>query len=199
MRITKVYTRTGDAGETGLGGGQRVGKDAARIEAYGTVDELNSYVGVARLHVEGEVDAWLETIQHHLFDIGGDLCVLEPDKQRFGMAAFPAERVTWLEERLDAFNDELAPLKEFVLPAGEPAAAHLHVARCVCRRAERRVITLARTEEVSDQVIPYLNRLSDALFVAARLVNHRSGRGDVLWQKTHTRTVKPPEGETESG
>jgi len=187
MRITKVYTRTGDAGETGLGGGQRVSKDQHRIEAFGTVDELNSSLGVARLHLTGELDALLETIQHHLFDLGGDLCVLEADKDRFEMAPFPAERVTWLEERLDALNAELPPLKEFVLPAGEPASAHLHVARCVCRRAERRLVTLAHQEDVSEAVLPYLNRLSDALFVLARFVNHRAGRGDVLWQKTHSR------------
>jgi len=188
MRITKVYTKTGDAGETALAGGQRLPKDHLRIEAYGTVDELNSVLGVARGQIaEPELSAHLEAIQHHLFDLGGDLCVLEPDKERFGMAPFPAERVTWLEGLLDRACEELPPLEEFILPAGEPGAAQLHVARCVARRAERVCVALARDEPVSAQVVPYLNRLSDALFVFARLVNHRAGRGDVLWQKTHRR------------
>jgi cob(I)alamin adenosyltransferase len=188
MRITKVYTKTGDAGETGLGGGQRVPKDHARIEAYGTVDEVNSVLGVAVAHVtDPQVKGWLEAIQHHLFDLGGDLCILEPDKARFGMPPFPAERVAWLEEVLDAASAELPPLAEFILPGGDLAAGHLHVARCVCRRAERLVVGLARSEEVSPQVVPYLNRLSDCLFQLARLVNHRAGRGDVLWQRTHKR------------
>jgi cob(I)alamin adenosyltransferase len=186
MRITKVYTRTGDEGETGLAGGQRLPKDHPRIEAFGTLDELNSVLGVALTAiVDPELRRQLTEIQHHLFDLGGDLCVLEADKQRFGMAPFPAERVDWLEEILDRAADELSPLEEFVLPGGEPGAAHLHVARCVARRAERCCIGLAREDEVSAQVIPYLNRLSDALFVMARLVNHRSGRPDVLWRKTH--------------
>lgn len=194
MRITKVYTRTGDAGDTGLGGGQRVPKDAPRIEAYGTVDELNSTLGVAVAHVaDAEVRATLEQVQHHLFDLGGDLCILEDDKARFGMPPFPADRVAWLEEVLDRASAEVPPLEEFVLPGGELAAAHLHVARCVCRRAERLCITLARQEPVSPNVVPYLNRLSDALFQLARLLNHRAGRGDVLWKKTYRRGEKEGE------
>lgn len=192
MRITKVYTKTGDAGETGLGGGQRVQKDHARIEAYGTVDETNSAIGVALAHVrDPEIAGQLELVQHHLFDLGGDLCILEPDKVRFGMPAFPVDRVTWLEQVLDKASEELPPLKEFVLPGGELAAGHLHVARCVCRRAERLCVTLARAEPVSPHVVPYLNRLSDALFQLARLVNHRAGRGDVLWNKAHKRGEGP--------
>lgn len=188
MRITKVYTKTGDAGETGLAGGQRVAKDHPRIEAYGTIDELNSHLGIAQAHVtDPEVKALLEAIQHHLFDLGGDLCVLDDDKQRWGMPPFPAERVAWLEQALDKAAEELPPLKEFVLPGGEPAAGHLHVARCVCRRAERLCVALARAEPVSPQVIPYLNRLSDCLFQLARLVNLRAGRGDVLWNKAYKR------------
>lgn len=185
MRITKVYTKTGDAGETGLGGGQRVPKDHARIEAYGTVDELNSHLGVARLHVsDPELAAALEAVQHHLFDVGGDLCVLAADKERYGMPTFPAEPVSWLEGLIDQATAELPPLKEFILPAGEPGAAHLHVARTVCRRAERLCVALERGEgDVSEHVIPYLNRLSDALFVWARLINLRQGQGDVLWEK----------------
>lgn len=184
MRITKVYTKTGDAGETGLGGGQRVPKDHPRIEAYGTVDELNSTIGVALEHVKDpEVAGWLTLVQHHLFDLGGDLCILDEDKARFRMAPFPAERVAWLEQVLDKVSEELPPLKEFVLPGGDLAAGHLHVARCVCRRAERLCVTLAHHEPVSPTVVPYLNRLSDALFQLARLVNKRTGRGDVLWNK----------------
>ena len=188
MRITKVYTKTGDAGETGLAGGQRVSKDSLRVEAYGTVDELNSVIGVVRSALEdAELDGHLEQIQHHLFDLGGDLCVLAPDKVRFKMEPFSEDRVAWLEGVIDALNAELDELKEFVLPAGEPAAAHFHVARCVARRAERRCVSLATTDEVSAQVIPYLNRLSDALFVFARVVNKRAGSGDVFWKKTHKR------------
>lgn len=185
-----MYTKTGDGGETALGGGQRLPKDAARIEAFGALDELNSAIGVARAHLADEdLDADLEEIQHHLFDLGGDLCVLAADKRRFGMEEFPPEPVRWLEERIDAGTAALPPLKEFVLPAGAPAAAHLHLARCVARRAERRCVRLAHEEpeEVSPHAIPYLNRLSDALFVFARLVNHRSGHGDVLWRKRHRR------------
>jgi cob(I)alamin adenosyltransferase len=189
MRITKVYTRTGDGGDTGLAGGQRVPKDHARIEAFGTVDELNSSIGVAITAIDdASIRADLERTQHLLFDLGGDLCVLQADKQRFKMSPFPEEHVTWLERLLDHAAEELPPLEEFVLPGGEPGSAHLHVARSVCRRAERRCITLQESDgDVSPQVIPFLNRLSDALFVMARLVNHRSGRGDVLWQKTHQR------------
>ena len=188
MRISKVTTKTGDGGETGLGGGQRVAKDALRIEAFGTVDELNSCIGVARCVLEDqEIDGHLEVIQHHLFDLGGDLCILEPDKERFKMKPFSAEPVALLEGWIEAAVEEVPPLAEFVLPAGEPAAAQLHVARCVARRAERRCVSLAGEEVVSPQVVPYLNRLSDALFVFARLVNHRSGRGDVLWKKTSKR------------
>jgi cob(I)alamin adenosyltransferase len=196
MRITRVYTRTGDQGETGLGGGQRLPKDHPRIEAYGTVDELNSVLGVVRAVLEDEkIDAQLEAIQHQLFDLGGDLCLLEPDKQRFGVPPFPEAHVAWMEQLLDAANAELTPLKEFVLPGGTEAAGHLHVARCVARRAERLCVALARSEPVSPQVVPYLNRLSDALFQLARLVNLRSGKGDVLWQRKHKRGDAPPSSE----
>ena len=196
MRITKVYTRTGDQGDTGLGGGQRVPKDDPRIEAYGTIDELNSALGVALTAIRDPALAeTLEAIQHQLFDLGGDLCLREEDKARFGMPAFPAERVAWLEQVLDAAAEELKPLEEFVLPGGEPGAAHLHLARAIARRAERRLIVLARAEPVSPQVIPYVNRLSDALFSLARLVNHRAGRGDVLWRKSYKRGQAAASGE----
>lgn len=187
MRITKVYTRTGDDGQTGLAGGQRVPKDHARIEAYGTVDELNSVIGVAVTTIDdSELLGHLNRIQHLLFDVGGDLCVLHDDKVRYKMQPFPEEPVTWLEGLLDAASVELPALEEFVLPGGHPGAAHLHVARTVCRRAERRCLTLAGVDtDVTPFVIPFLNRLSDALFVFARLLNHRSGHGDVLWKKAH--------------
>jgi len=186
VRITRVYTRTGDKGETGLGGGQRVQKDSIRIETYGTVDELNSYLGVAIASCEDpEICHHLEEMQHRLFDLGGDLCVLEPDKQKFNMPPFPKEEVDHLEKLMDQASLELSPLEEFILPGGTAAAAHLHVARCICRRAERLAVALQREEPVSEQVVPYLNRLSDALFVLARLANKRANRGDVLWKKKH--------------
>lgn len=196
MRITKVYTKTGDAGETGLAGGQRLPKDHQRIEAYGTVDELNSALGVARLHVKDPyLSGVLERIQHQLFDLGSDLAVLGPDKVRYGMPEFSAAAVSWLELQIDAATSELPPLKEFILPAGQPGAAHLHVARCICRRAERLSVGLAREDEVSAQVIPYLNRLSDALFCFARLENLRHGTGDVLWSKAAARGEPEPAAE----
>lgn len=184
MRITRVYTRTGDGGETGLGGGQRVPKDHLRIEAYGTVDELNSYLGVCVASCEdAEIRAELETIQHRLFDVGGDLCVLDEDKAKFGMPSFPMEEVELLEKLMDRAQEELTPLEEFVIPGGTASAGHLHVARCICRRAERITVALRRHEKVSDAIVPYLNRLSDALFVLARLANKRAGRPDVSWKK----------------
>lgn len=186
MRITRVYTRTGDKGDTGLGGGQRVAKDSLRIETYGTVDELNSYLGVAIAACsDAGIRSELESMQHRLFDLGGDLCVLEEDKAKFAMPAFPKEEVDRLEIVMDKASEELAPLEEFILPGGTECSAHLHVARCICRRAERLAVALAREEKVSEQVVPYLNRLSDALFVLARLANKRAGASDVFWKKKH--------------
>ena len=184
MRITRVYTRTGDGGETGLGGGQRVAKDSLRIEAYGTVDELNSYLGLAITSCEDkEIKAELETMQHRLFDVGSDLCILEEDKKKFSFPPFPKDEVDHLEKIMDQATEELAPLEEFILPGGTVASAHLHVARCIARRAERITVALAREEKVSEQVVPYLNRLSDALFVLARLANKRAGSPDLFWKK----------------
>ncbi len=184
MRITRVYTRTGDKGETGLGGGQRVPKDSLRIETYGTVDELNSYLGVAIAScTDPEIRSHLEEMQHRLFDVGGDLCVLDEDKAKYKMPPFPDDQATHLEQVMDKATEELAPLEEFILPGGTPCAAHLHVARCICRRAERLAVSLAREEKVSPSVVPYLNRLSDALFVLARLANKRAGQSDVFWKK----------------
>ncbi len=181
-RLSKIYTRTGDDGTTGLGDGTRVPKDGARVEAYGTVDELNSCIGVL-LAVPGlptKVAACLTAIQHELFDMGGELCIP-------GHHAITAQQVQRLERELDEFNDALPPLKEFILPGGGPAAAACHVARAVARRTERRVWTLAALETVSPEVTQYLNRLSDFLFVLARvLVRHERG-SEVLWRHDRDR------------
>lgn len=182
VRINRVYTRTGDAGTTALGGGQRVPKDSMRIEAYGTVDELNSVIGVAvasGLHASLRTSFF--TIQQVLFNLGSDLCILEEDKERLPVPRIEARHVEQLEQWIDAWNEELEPLKSFVLPGGDLAAAQLHVARTVCRRAERLVVALARAEPVGSLVVPYLNRLSDLLFVAARYQAKQSGAGDILW------------------
>ena len=181
-RITKVYTRTGDDGRTGLGGGQRVPKDSPRIEAYGTVDELNSSIGAAvALGLVPELTEKLRSIQNELFHLGSDLCILEEDKARLPVPRIEERHVTALESTMDALTESLAPLENFVLPGGTPGAAALHVARTVCRRAERRVIELSRTEGVGPHTVVYLNRLSDALFVMARYENARRGVTDVLW------------------
>jgi cob(I)alamin adenosyltransferase len=177
-RLSKIYTRTGDDGTTGLGDGTRVAKDDARVEAYGTIDELNSLLG-ALLAVPGlpqDMAACLTEIQHELFDLGGELCIP-------GYALIGAAQVTRLEQQLDAFNAPLPPLKEFVLPGGGPAAAAAHLARTVCRRAERRVWTLARTATLNPEAARYLNRLSDLLFVLGRVLAHRERGGEVLWRR----------------
>ena len=181
-RITKVYTRTGDDGRTGLGGGQRVEKDSPRIEAYGTVDELNSQIGVALASgLCQPLVAALGSIQNDLFHLGSDLCTLEPDKQRRPVPRIEERHVAALERVIDRLSEELPPLENFVLPGGCPGAAQLHVARTVCRRAERLVVALARRESVGAQTVPYLNRLSDALFVMARYENRKQGVPDILW------------------
>ncbi len=176
-RLSKIYTRTGDDGTTGLGDGSRVPKDGPRVEAYGTVDELNSSIGLL-LAVPGLPDAVQEClidIQHELFDLGGELCIP-------GHRVISAQHVERLERELDGFNEALPPLKEFILPGGGPAAAACHLARTIARRAERRIWTLAKIETVSPEVTKYLNRLSDLLFVLARvLVRHERG-SEVLWR-----------------
>lgn len=182
VHINRVYTRAGDDGTTALGGGQRVPKESLRIEAYGTVDELNSAVGVAVN--SGLQDAMREPffiIQQVLFNVGSDLCVLEADKQRFAVPGVEQRHIDQLEQWIDGWNEDLEPLRSFILPGGGLAAAQLHVARTVCRRAERLVIALSREEPVSPQVVPYLNRLSDLLFVASRYQAKLDGAGDVLW------------------
>jgi cob(I)alamin adenosyltransferase len=176
-RLSKIYTRTGDDGTTGLGDGSRVPKDSVRVEAYGTVDELNSAVGVL-LAVPGlppTVSACLTQVQHELFDLGGELCIP-------GHRVIIAGQVTQLEQALDGFNDALPPLKEFILPGGGPGAAACHLARSIARRAERRVWALARIEAVRPEVTQYLNRLSDLLFVLARVLARHERGAEVLWQ-----------------
>jgi cob(I)alamin adenosyltransferase len=185
--LNRIYTRTGDKGDTALGSGKRVRKYELRIEAFGTVDETNACVGVARLHTVGELDQMLARVQNDLFDLGADLCVPEDG----GEIAAKALRVTQaqvdrLERELDALNEKLQPLHSFVLPGGSPAAAHLHVARTVCRRAERLIVKLAENEAVGEACVKYANRLSDFLFVAARFAN--SAKGDVLWVPGANRT-----------
>lgn len=183
-RLSKIYTRTGDDGTTGLGDGSRVPKDSLRVEAYGTVDELNSTIGMV-LASDGVDDAMRETltqVQHELFDLGGELCIP-------GMAMIDDADITRLETSLDGFNDPLPPLKDFILPGGGMAASCCHLARTVCRRAERQVIALARVEEIRPQAQRYLNRLSDLLFVLGRVLARAGGHGEVLWQ--HERRRKP--------
>ncbi|MDP9120508.1 MAG: cob(I)yrinic acid a,c-diamide adenosyltransferase [Acidobacteriota bacterium] len=181
-RITKVYTRTGDDGTTGLGGGQRVAKDSPRIAAYGTVDELSSQLGAAL--AAGLAPRLAETlllVQNELFNLGSDLCILEQDKARLPVPVIEERHVAALERLIDELTDELGPLKNFILPGGTAGAAHLHVARTVCRRAERLLVTLARQEAVGPFTLHYLNRLSDALFVMARYENLAKGVPDILW------------------
>ena len=181
-RITKVYTRTGDDGTTGLGGGQRVPKDSPRIEAYGTVDELSSAIGVAvALGLQTRLAEALARIQNELFNLGSDLCILEEDKVKMPVPVVEERNVDALERLMDELSEELSPLQNFILPGGSPGAAQLHVARTVCRRAERLVIALSRLEPVGPFVVKYLNRLSDALFVMARYENLKRGVTDVLW------------------
>lgn len=182
--LNRIYTRTGDKGDTALGDGSRVNKDALRVEAYGTVDETNATIGLARLHAEDEMDAALGRIQNDLFDLGADLC--RPDPDRDSEAKYPVLRMTAgqterLEREIDAMNEALEPLRSFVLPGGSALSAHLHLCRTVSRRAERLAVALGRAEAVNEHAARYLNRLSDWFFVAARIAND-SGRADVLWQ-----------------
>jgi cob(I)alamin adenosyltransferase len=186
-RLSRIYTRTGDGGETGLGDGSRVAKDHARIDALGCVDELNSHIGLlVTLPLSAEVRARLIEIQNDLFDLGGELSVP-------GYAMVDDSRVLRLETVLDRYNAELPPLQEFILPGGSAVAAQAHVARTVCRRAERSLVRLRREAAVRDASLRYLNRLSDLLFVLARSLNRAAGGSDVLWQRP------PPQDSTPSG
>ena len=185
--LNRIYTRTGDKGDTALGSGKRVAKYDLRIEAYGTVDETNACVGVARLHAQGALDQMLARVQNDLFDLGADLCVPEDGSEIAKKALRISDaQVDRLEREIDQMNEKLAPLKSFVLPGGSAAAANLHVARTVCRRAERLIVKLAEAENVGASAIKYANRLSDFLFVAARFAN--SDVGDVLWVPGANRT-----------
>jgi len=180
VTLNRIYTKTGDKGETALGDGTRRPKHALRIQAFGTVDETNSAVGIARLHAQGAVDAMLARIQNDLFDLGADLCVPETAKRNEGRLRIVEAQVERLEHEIDAMNAELAPLTSFVLPGGTPAAAYLHLARAIARRAERLMVELAAGETVNEAAMRYINRLSDHLFVASRFVNDK-GAADVLW------------------
>lgn len=181
-RLTRIYTRQGDTGLTHLSGGQRVPKESLRVAAYGTVDELNSTIGVALASglCERLADI-LPGIQNELFHLGSDLSFLEGDKEKYAVPMIEARHIEKLENLIDELNAVVGPLKNFILPGGSIGSSHLHVARTVCRRAEREVITLSREESVGSQVIPYLNRLSDALFVMARFENHTRGIPEPLW------------------
>lgn len=175
-RLSRIYTRTGDDGSTGLGDGTRVGKDSARVTAYGTVDEANSCIGLLlAAAVPEDVRELLTRVQHQLFDLGGELCIP-------GHAAIQAADVDALERHMDHYNEALPPLKEFILPGGGEAAARCHLARTVVRRAERETVSLARQEAVRPEAVRYLNRLSDLLFVLARVLARADGHGEVLWK-----------------
>jgi cob(I)alamin adenosyltransferase len=181
-RLSKIYTRTGDKGTTGLGDGARVDKDSLRVEAYGTVDELNSAVGlVLATGLPDDVRACLTQAQHELFDLGGELCMP-------GYTLVPDSYTDRLEQALDGFNENLPPLKDFILPGGSEAAARCHLARTIARRAERRVISLAHNETVNEASIRYLNRLSDLLFVISRVLARHEGGSEVLWVHGDKRT-----------
>jgi cob(I)alamin adenosyltransferase len=181
VKLTRIYTRGGDQGETSLGDGVRVPKHALRVDAFGTVDEANSTIGLARLHTSGEDDAMLGRIQNDLFDLGADLCTPESGARSSGALRILAVQVERLEREIDALNADLAPLDSFILPGGSPAAAYLHLARTVVRRAERLTVALAGQEPINPEAVKYLNRLSDLLFVLSRHVNDR-GANDVLWR-----------------
>lgn len=184
-RLTKLYTRKGDDGTTALGGGQRVPKESLRVTAYGTVDELNSAVGVAvAAGLVARLAETLPVIQNELFHLGSDLCFLEEDKAKYNLPQIEERHVTHLEALIDELNAAVGPLENFILPGGALGSAHLQLARTICRRAERAVIALARKEPIGDQVLPYLNRLSDLLFVMARYENKQRGLAEPLWD-TH--------------
>ena len=180
VKLTRIYTRGGDKGETSLGSGKRVAKHSRRVAAYGTVDEANAAIGLARLHTVGESDAVLARIQNDLFDLGADLCAPEDGRKAEGRLRICEAQVERLEREIDLLNEALAPLTSFVLPGGTALAAHLHLARAIARRAEVAMVALAEKEEINASAVRYINRLSDHLFVMARTAN-KDGMGDVLW------------------
>jgi cob(I)alamin adenosyltransferase len=182
-RLTKIYTKTGDDGTTGLGDGSRISKDSIRVSAYGTVDEANSAIGlVLACEIPENVRELLISVQHHMFDLGGELCIP-------GHAAIFQADINHIEQQLDILNAELPALKDFILPGGGMAASHCHLARTICRRAEREVVTLSQQDHVRPEAIQYLNRLSDLLFVIARVLARFAGHGEVLWQHDRRRTT----------
>jgi cob(I)alamin adenosyltransferase len=185
VTLSKIYTKTGDSGETGLGDGSRISKASLRIAAIGAVDETNCAIGIARLDTENDADAMLARIQNDLFDLGADLCAPEdgrkaPSTKHNGRLRIAAAQVERLEREIDAMNENLSPLTSFVLPGGTALAAHLHLARAITRRAEAAMVSLAAQEQINDAALRYANRLSDHLFVMARTAND-GGMGDVLW------------------
>jgi cob(I)alamin adenosyltransferase len=186
VHLTRIYTRGGDAGQTSLGDGSRVAKNSLRVEAYGTVDEANATIGLARLHADADTDAMLGRIQNDLFDLGADLCTPEDGRRAAGALRIVASQVERLEHEIDAMNASLRPLDSFILPGGTPVASYLHLCRTVTRRAERLVCALTVEEQVNPEAVKYLNRLSDHLFVLGRRVNDNGAR-DVLWQPGATR------------
>ena len=184
-RLSKIYTRTGDDGTTGLGNGERVRKDSLRVEAFGTVDELNSAIGIVlAFGLPNTANRLLTDIQQKLFDLGGELCIPET-------VTLASSDIEWLEMGLDELNAKLPPLKDFVLPGGSPAAAACHMARTICRRAERRVVSLAEQTDVNPHSVKYLNRLSDLLFVLARTLNVTSGHAEIIWTGGRLREDNP--------
>ena len=180
VKLTKIYTRGGDKGQTSLGDGERVSKADLRVDAYGDVDETNAIIGLVRLHVTGETDKMLSRIQNDLFDLGADLCTPEKENPKYPPLRIIQQQVDRLEQEIDQLNSELSPLNSFILPGGSAASSYLHLARTVCRRAERRIIALADSEHVNTAAIAYINRLSDFLFVLGRFLNNK-GAEDVLW------------------
>ncbi|QCO57112.1 cob(I)yrinic acid a,c-diamide adenosyltransferase (plasmid) [Pseudorhodobacter turbinis] len=187
--LSKIYTKTGDKGETALGNGDRVAKHSLRVSSYGTVDEANATIGLARMHATGTVDEALARISNDMFDLGADLCT--PDRDKDAEAPYPRLRIVdaqvdRLESEIDEMNTKLTPLRSFILPGGTALAAHLHLCRTVCRRAERMTVELAAEEDVNPAAVKYLNRLSDWFFVAGRIANN-DGEDDVLWVPGLTR------------
>lgn len=190
----KIYTKTGDSGDTGLFGGPRVSKDDPRIEAYGAVDELNALLGLARTEpMSAQLDVLLARVQNELFDLGAELAT--PDPMAKGTATLGATHIATLEVTIDIYEEQLEPLTQFILPGGCPAAALLHFSRTVCRRAERRIVTLSKIAPVRPELIVYVNRLSDLLFVLARAANHLAGERDVPWQKSAHASPHIPTGQ----
>jgi cob(I)alamin adenosyltransferase len=186
VRLTRIYTKTGDSGETGMGDGSRISKASPRVAAIGAVDETNAAIGIARLDAEGDQDAKLARIQNDLFDLGADLSVPEDGRKAEGRLRIVETQVERLEREIDAMNESLAPLTSFILPGGTALAAHLHLARTIARRAEIAIVALAEKEQINPAALRYINRLSDHLFVLARAANN-DGMGDVLWKPGENR------------